>query len=90
MESTKLKVVKPYIDQREEQRLVQFLMALRDDFEVLREEEIRLKSNSNLIPDKGVPFTPLSIFAAPFHKGKPQGKVGHDINECAFWKEKGH
>lgn len=53
-------------------------------------EEIRLKSNSNLIPDKGVPSTPLSVFAVPFHKGKPQGRVGHGIDECAFWKEKGH
>ncbi|KAI5401815.1 hypothetical protein KIW84_066328 [Lathyrus oleraceus] len=31
MELTKLKVIKAYIDQREEKRLVQFLMALRDD-----------------------------------------------------------
>ena len=31
-----LKAFKPYIDRREEQRLVQFLMALRSDFEGLR------------------------------------------------------
>ncbi|RHN70386.1 hypothetical protein MtrunA17_Chr3g0134961 [Medicago truncatula] len=36
MESDQLKVVKAYINQREEQRLVWFLMALRDDFEGLR------------------------------------------------------
>ncbi|XP_039688543.1 uncharacterized protein [Medicago truncatula] len=36
MESNQLKAVKAYIDQREEQRLVWFLMALRDDFEGLR------------------------------------------------------
>jgi hypothetical protein len=72
MESAELKAIKAYTDQREEQRLVQFLMALRDDFEGLRggilhrnplpnvdsvvsellAEEIRLKSNSNLISDK--------------------------------------
>ncbi|XP_073225690.1 uncharacterized protein [Cicer arietinum] len=33
MESTKLKAVKTYTNQREEQRSVWFLMALRDDFE---------------------------------------------------------
>ncbi|KAK2387439.1 hypothetical protein QL285_061222 [Trifolium repens] len=36
MESAELKVIKAYTDQREEQRLVQLLMALRDDFEGLR------------------------------------------------------
>ncbi|GAU48472.1 hypothetical protein TSUD_405650 [Trifolium subterraneum] len=35
-ESSELKVVKAYTVQREEQRLVQLLMALRDDFEGLR------------------------------------------------------
>ncbi|KAI3822076.1 hypothetical protein L1987_09657 [Smallanthus sonchifolius] len=35
-ESAALNVFKPYIDRREEQRLVQFLMALRSDFEGLR------------------------------------------------------
>ncbi|KAK2397651.1 hypothetical protein QL285_059206 [Trifolium repens] len=36
MESPELKVIKAYTDHREEQRLVQLLMALRDDFEGLR------------------------------------------------------
>jgi hypothetical protein len=110
MESAELKAIKAYTDQREEQRLVQFLMALRDDFEGLRggilhhnplpnvdsvvsellAEEIRLKSNSNLISDKGIISTTPSVFAAPFHKGKPQGRVGVGIDECAFCKEKGH
>jgi len=36
MESDQLKAVKAYIDQREEQRLVWFLMVLRDDFEGFR------------------------------------------------------
>ena len=35
-ESAELKAFKPYTDRREEQRLVQFLMALRSDFEGLR------------------------------------------------------
>ncbi|PIA51109.1 hypothetical protein AQUCO_01100145v1 [Aquilegia coerulea] len=35
-ESDKLRTFTPYISHREEQRLVQFLMALRDDFEGLR------------------------------------------------------
>ena len=35
-ESAELKAFKPYIARREEQRLVQFLMALRSDFEGLR------------------------------------------------------
>ncbi|KAJ9539986.1 hypothetical protein OSB04_026492 [Centaurea solstitialis] len=35
-ESVELKAFKPYISRREEQRLVQFLMALRSDFEGLR------------------------------------------------------
>ncbi|KAI3493452.1 hypothetical protein L1887_41842 [Cichorium endivia] len=35
-EPAELKAFKPYIDRREEQRLVQFLMALRSDFEGLR------------------------------------------------------
>jgi hypothetical protein len=35
MESSEFKVVKAYTDQREEQRLVQLLMALHDDFEGL-------------------------------------------------------
>jgi transposase InsO family protein len=110
MESAELKTVKAYIDQREEQRLVQFLMALRDDFEGLRgsilhrtplpkvdsvvnellAEEIRLKYHSNSIFDKGTLSTPPSVFVAPVHKGKPQGRVGLGIDECAFCKEKGH
>jgi hypothetical protein len=110
MESAELKAVKAYIDQREEQRLVQFLMALRDDFEGLRgsilhrtplpkvdsvvnellAEEIRLKYHSNSISDKGTLSTPPSVFVAPVHKGKPQGRVGLGIDECAFCKEKGH
>ncbi|CAI8610566.1 unnamed protein product [Vicia faba] len=77
MESTELKVVKAYTNQREEQRLVQFLMALRDDFEGLR-------------GDKGVLSTPQSVFVAPSYKGKPQGRVGLGIDECVFCKEKGH
>lgn len=36
MESNELRAFAPYIASREEQRLVQFLMALRDDFEGLR------------------------------------------------------
>ena len=36
VESSELKGVKTYTDQREEPRLVQLLMALRDDFEGLR------------------------------------------------------
>ena len=35
IESTELRAFVPYIASREEQRLVQFLMALRDDFEGL-------------------------------------------------------
>lgn len=35
-ESAELKAFRPYISRREEQRLVQFLMALRSDFEGLR------------------------------------------------------
>jgi hypothetical protein len=110
MESAELKAVKAYIDQREEQHLVQFLMALRDDFEGLRgsilhrtplpkvdsvvnellAEEIRLKYHSNSISDKRTLSTPPSVFVAPDHKGKPQGRVGLGIDECAFCKEKGH
>ncbi|CAI8599151.1 unnamed protein product [Vicia faba] len=110
MKSTKLKLVKAYTGQREKHHLVQFMVALRDDFEGLRggilhcnplptvdsvfnellTEEIRIKSHSNLIPDKGVLSTPPSVFAAPFHKGKPQGRVELRIGECAFCKEKGH
>lgn len=59
-------------------------------FNELLAEESRLKSHSNLIPDKGVLSNPQSVFDAPFHKGKPQGRVGFDIDECAFCKEKGH
>ena len=36
IESNELKACDPYIAHREEQRLVQFLMALRSDFEGLR------------------------------------------------------
>lgn len=110
MESSELKVVKAYTNQREKQYLVQFLMVLRDDFEGIRggilhqnplpsvdsvfnellAEETRLKSHSNLIPNKGVLSTPPSVFAAPFHKGKPQCRVGFGIDECVFCKEKGH
>lgn len=35
-EPAELQVFKPYTDRREQQRLVQFLMALRDDFEGLQ------------------------------------------------------
>jgi hypothetical protein len=110
MESSELKAVKAYIDQREEQRLVQLLMALRDDFEGLRgsilhrtplpkvdsvisellAEETRLKSHSNLHPEKGILSNPPSVFAAPFHNGKPRGRAEIGIDECAFCKEKGH
>ncbi|CAI8618375.1 unnamed protein product [Vicia faba] len=75
MESTELKVVKAYTDQREEQHLA---------------EEIRLKSHTNLIPDKGVLSTPQFFFASPFHKGKFQGRVYLGIHDCAFCKKKGH
>ncbi|KAK2377815.1 hypothetical protein QL285_078448 [Trifolium repens] len=53
-------------------------------------EETRLKSHSNMISDKGTLSTPPSVFATPVHKGKPQGRYRHDIDECAFCKEKGH
>ncbi|KAI5443891.1 hypothetical protein KIW84_012508 [Lathyrus oleraceus] len=41
-------------------------------FDELLTEETRLKSHSNLIPNKGVLSNPQSIFVAQFHKGKPQ------------------
>jgi len=53
-------------------------------------EEIRLKSHSNSISDKGTLSATPSVFAAPVHKGKPQGRVELCIDECAFCKEKGH
>ncbi|MCI19656.1 gag-pol polyprotein, partial [Trifolium medium] len=110
MESPELKIVKAYIEHREEQRLVQLLMALRDDFEGLRgailhriplprvdsvvsellAEETRLKSQSNPHQARGILSNPPSVFAAPFHKGKPRGRAEIDIDECAFCKEKGH
>ncbi|XP_045796078.1 uncharacterized protein LOC123890503 [Trifolium pratense] len=110
MEPAELKGVKAYLDHREEQRLVQFLMALRDEFEALRgsilhrtplpnvdsvvnellAEEIRLKSHSLSHLDKETHTSPPSVFAAPFNKGKPQGRVGVGIDECAFCKQKGH
>ncbi|XP_045795561.1 uncharacterized protein LOC123890064 [Trifolium pratense] len=94
MEPAELKGVKAYLDHREEQRLVQFLMALRDEFEALRgsilhrtplpnvdsvvnellAEEIRLKSHSLSHLDKETHTSPPSVFAAPFNKGKPQGR----------------
>ncbi|KAI5383026.1 hypothetical protein KIW84_070432 [Lathyrus oleraceus] len=83
IELTELKIVKVYIDQREEQRVASV-------FNELLAEEIRLKSHSNIIPDKGVLSTPQSVFVAPFHKGKPQGRAGLGIDECAFCKEKDH
>jgi hypothetical protein len=110
MESAELKSVKAYTDQREEQRLVQLLMALRDDFEGLRgsilhrtplpsvdsvvsellAEETRLKSQSNIHHGKGIISNPPSVFATPFHKGKPQGRAWIGVDECAFCKDKGH
>ncbi|MCI00908.1 gag-pol polyprotein [Trifolium medium] len=110
MESPELKVVKAYIDHREEQRLVQLLMALRDDFEGLRgailhriplprvdsvvsellAEETRLKSRSNPHQARGILSNPPSVFAAPFHKGKHQGRAGIGFDECSFCREKGH
>ena len=110
IESSELKSVKVYTNQREEQRLVQLLMALRDDFKGLRgaimhrnplpsvnsvvsellAEETRLKSQSNLHQEKGIILNPPFVFAAPFHKGKPQGRAGIGSDECAFCKEKGH
>ncbi|KAI5413937.1 hypothetical protein KIW84_058184 [Lathyrus oleraceus] len=51
------------------------MMAHMDDFEGLHE---------------GFLSTPQSVFAAPFHKGKLQGRVGLGIDECTFCKEKGH
>ncbi|PNX95116.1 SPX domain-containing protein 1-like, partial [Trifolium pratense] len=74
MEPDELKAVKAYLDHREEQRLVQFFMALRDEFEALH----------------GEIHTSPFVCAAPFNKGKPQGRVGVGIDECAFCKQKGH
>ncbi|XP_045822099.1 uncharacterized protein LOC123914983 [Trifolium pratense] len=110
MESPELKVVKAYNDHREEQRLVQLLMALRDDFEGLRgailhriplpkvdsvvsellAEETRLKSQSNPHQARGIISNPSSVFAAPFHKGKPQGRAAIGFDECSFCRGKGH
>ncbi|KAI5384257.1 hypothetical protein KIW84_071317 [Lathyrus oleraceus] len=81
MESIELEVVNVYTDQREEQQLVEYLMALRDDFECLR---------GGILTHKGVFSTPQYVFATPFHKGKPQGRVELGIDECSLCKEKGH
>jgi len=53
-------------------------------------EETRLKSQSNWHQEKGIIPNPPSVFAAPFHKGKPQGRADIGSDECAFCKEKGH
>ncbi|XP_012570462.1 uncharacterized protein [Cicer arietinum] len=65
IESTELKVIKAYIDQREIQHLIWFLMAL---------QEIILKIHCG-VSDKGILSTPPSVFAAPGQKGKSQGRV---------------
>ena len=53
-------------------------------------EEIRLKTHYNVIQNKGILYTPPSVFAASIHKWKYQGRIGLDINECDFCKKKGH
>ncbi|GFS39969.1 hypothetical protein Acr_00g0065880 [Actinidia rufa] len=87
-ESAELQGSAPYIARREEQRLVQFLMALRDDFEGLR-EEIRLKSQSS---NKGIlPAPNPSVFVVPNQppsSSPSRPKVGFD--EFSFCKRKGH
>jgi plasmid maintenance system antidote protein VapI len=102
MESPELKVVKAYTDHREEQRLVQLLMALRDDFEGLRGailHRVPLPNVDSVVNELLAEETRLkshsysisthqSVFAT--HKGKLQGRVVLGNDECAFCKEKGH
>ncbi|XP_073063790.1 uncharacterized protein [Primulina eburnea] len=80
-ESTELRAFSPYIARREEQRLVQFLMALRNDFEGLRGTILHrnpLPSVDSVVSellaeeirlkshvDKGTIPTTPSVFAAP-------------------------
>lgn len=110
MELVELKIVKVYIDQREKQCLVQFLMVLWNDFESLHgsiihhnplsnvdsivnellAEEIKFKTHSNMIQNKGILYTPLSVFVAHIHKGKYQGRIGLGIDECVFNNKKSH
>ncbi|KAH7571721.1 hypothetical protein JRO89_XS04G0125500 [Xanthoceras sorbifolium] len=84
-ESAELRACAPYIANREDQHLVQFLMALRDDFEGLR---------GSILHRYPLPSVDsVSVLAVPSrphasYENKPYSRVGFD--ECSFCKQKGH
>ncbi|XP_062103204.1 uncharacterized protein LOC133814230 [Humulus lupulus] len=93
-ESAELRAFAPYIARRDAQRLVQFLMALRDEFEGLRGTilhriplpSVDLVVNELLAEEirlKSFPHRPASN-----NQHKTQANVGYD--ECSFCKQKGH
>ncbi|CAJ2653279.1 unnamed protein product [Trifolium pratense] len=105
MEPDELKAVKAYLDHREEQRLVQFLMALRDEFEALRGGILhrtplpKVDSVVNELLAEEIRLKSHSL--SHLDKGIPPSVFAAPVNkgkpqgrvgidECAFCKQKGH
>ncbi|KAI3815241.1 hypothetical protein L1987_14902 [Smallanthus sonchifolius] len=104
-ESAALKVFKPYIDRREEQRFVQFLMALRSDFEGLCgtilhrsplptidsvvHELIAEETRLKSQVDKGPKVTTTSVVFV-VPSNQPRQGAKVAFDECAFCKGKNH
>ncbi|KAJ9550333.1 hypothetical protein OSB04_014378 [Centaurea solstitialis] len=103
-ESADLKAFKPYISRREEQRLVQFLMALRSDFEGLRGTILHrtplptvdsvvheLIAEETRLKSSGDKDPKLPSTPAVFAvPQRPQNKARVAPDECSYCKQKNH
>ncbi|KAJ9557693.1 hypothetical protein OSB04_012307, partial [Centaurea solstitialis] len=103
-ESADLKAFKPYISRREEQRLVQFLMALRSDFEGLRGTILHrtplptvdsvvheLIAEETRLKSSGDKDPKLPSTPTVFAvPQRPQNKARVAPDECSYCKQKNH
>ncbi|KAL5731432.1 hypothetical protein ACHQM5_004160 [Ranunculus cassubicifolius] len=104
-ESTELRVFAPYVTRREEQRLVQFLMALRDDFEGLRGSILHRSPLPSVVSEllaeeirfksqamkAHVSVPSSSVLAMPYRPSSTsQHKPPAIPNDCHYCKESGH
>ncbi|KAJ9553465.1 hypothetical protein OSB04_017510 [Centaurea solstitialis] len=103
-ESAELKAFKPYISRREEQRLVQFLMALRSDFEGLRgtilhrtplptvdsvvQELIAEETRLKSYGDKDPKLSSTPAVFAVPQRSQNKARAAPD--ECSYCKQKNH
>ncbi|XP_062086978.1 uncharacterized protein LOC133793695 [Humulus lupulus] len=91
--SIELGAFAPHIAHREEQRLVQFFMALRDDFEGLRGSILHrspLPSVDSVVSELLADEIRLKSQARKGILPAPSPSVLVGVDECSFCKQKGH